>query len=183
MINAPISSQYSDGSKSMRAHAATLSSVESTSSFAFDVPVTPPAVYYSTRQIQADQLAQFFGASQKSRTDAVALPSYSAHGDIKLPTYEEKPKEPTTLARFMFIYGFVFPPFWLVGLIILTSELHPTAEWAVGKTEEEKIRLMQEMRMTEVKWAKRCVYALITLITVIFAIVVAAVFAKRRSSA
>jgi len=86
-----------------------------------------------------------------------------------------------TLARFMFIYGFIFPPFWIMGIVIRFSELRPTEDWEVGKSEDEKVRLLEEMRKTEVKWANRCIYALLTLITIIVVIVMAVVISKRRS--
>jgi hypothetical protein len=76
----------------------------------------------------------------------------------------------------------VFPPFWIMGLIILGSELRPTTGWEADKTEDEKVLLLAEMRKAEVKWARRCVYALLTLITIILSIVMIVVFAKRRSS-
>ena len=84
--------------------------------------------------------------------------------------------------KFNFLSGLVFPPFWIMGIIILCSTLRPTPDWEAGKTEDEKIRLLAEMRTAEVKWAKRCIYALLTLITVIVIIVLTVVFAKRRSS-
>jgi len=107
-----------------------------------------------------------------------------------------------TLARFMFVYGFsayfipfhslniklnyssvsVFPPFWIMGIVIRCSELRPTPDWEAGKSEDEKVRLLAEMRETEVKWANRCIYALLTLIAIIVIIVVVVVFTKRRSS-
>jgi len=66
-----------------------------------------------------------------------------------------------------------------MGIIILTSELRPTPDWETGKTDDEKVRLLAEMRRVEVKWAKRCIYALLTLITVIVIIVVAVVYGTR----
>jgi len=81
----------------------------------------------------------------------------------------------------MFVYGFVFPPFWLMGIVILVSELRPASDWETGKTEDEKTRLLAEMRTAEVKWAKRCIYALLVLITIIVTIVLAVILGKRRS--
>jgi len=149
----------------------TLSSAESTSSFKSDASPSVPAVHLFTRQAQADQVAQFFGASPKSR-----VPSYPTDGKSQRMCGTNA--EPVTLARFMFVYGFVFPPFWLMGIIILSSELRPTPDWEAGKTEGEKIRLLAEMRTAEVKWAKRCIYALLTLITVIATIILAVVFGR-----
>jgi hypothetical protein len=102
-VPAPKILRYSDDS--IHIHAVTLSSAESTSSFASDEPITPPAAYHSPLQVQADQIADFFGAPRKSRTRAVLPPSYSSDGDSQFPLHETK-AEPGTLARFMFIYGF-----------------------------------------------------------------------------
>jgi len=164
--------------------AVVLSSERSSSSSASDETIAaPPAAYYSPLQAQEDQLADFFGArrSNRTRTAAAIPPPYSSSDDSigKLPTYEVNEPEPSTLARFMFLYGFLFPPFWLMGIVILCSELRPTQDWETGKTEAQKARLLAEMRLTEVKWAKRCVWALLALTLVIATIVVAAVFAKR----
>ena len=98
-----VARSYPDGSA--RVHSVSLSSAESISSFASDTPITPPAAYYSTQQVQEDQLADFFGASRKSRTRAAVPPPYPSDGDARLPSYDA-PTEPVTLARFMFIYGF-----------------------------------------------------------------------------
>lgn len=67
-----------------------------------------------------------------------------------------------------------------MGIVILSSELTPSPSWDIGKTEEQKVAHWTEMRKIEVKWAKRSVWALFTLILVITVIVVAVVFAKRR---
>jgi hypothetical protein len=69
-----------------------------------------------------------------------------------------------------------------MGIVIRCSELRPTPDWEAGKSEDEKVRLLAEMRETEVKWANRCIYALLTLIAIIVIIVVVVVLTKRRSS-
>ena len=86
-------------------HAVSLSSTSSASSFTSDAPMAPPAAYHSAQQVQADQLADFFGASRKSRTRDVVPPPYPSDGDLQLPMHDAK-AEPVTLARFMFVYGF-----------------------------------------------------------------------------
>jgi len=178
----PQSGRLPDGSHYTRA--IVLNSERSSSSSASDETIAPPpAAYYSPLQAQEDQLADFFGARRSSRTRAAAVPPpYTSSDDSfgKLPTYDEDEAEQSTLARFMFLYGFLFPPFWLMGIVILCSELRPTVDWEEGKTEEQKVRLLAEMRLTEVKWAKRCVWALCALILTIAIVVVVAIFAKRR---
>lgn len=174
----PQISRYSNGST--HSPAFTLNRADTISSYASDTPTVPPAVYHTRQQIQDDRLAEFFGASRKSRAQAAASPPYSSEKDFQLPAYDAN-AEPMTLARFMFIYGFIFPPFWIMGIVIRFSELRPAEDWGVGKSEDEKDRLMAEMRTTEVKWANRCIYALLTLITIIAVIVTAVVVTKRRS--
>ncbi|KAJ7510471.1 hypothetical protein B0H11DRAFT_2216263 [Mycena galericulata] len=51
------------------------------------------------------------------------------------PEYTQKPKEPVTLAMYLFKFGFLFPPFWIMGIVILLSPLRappaatPSAAW------------------------------------------------------
>lgn len=67
-----------------------------------------------------------------------------------------------------------------MGFVILCSELTPSPTWDIGKTEEQKVAHWSEMRKIEVKWAKRSVWALFTLILLITIIVVVVVLLKRR---
>jgi len=141
----------------------------------------PPAAYYSPIQAQQDQLADFFGAKRGPRTRTAVPPPYSSEADLKekLPSYDTK-GEPETLARFMFLYGFLFPPFWFMGIVILFSELRPSVDWEIGRSEKEQAQLLDSLRTTEVKWAKRCIWALITFFLILSVVVVVAVVAKRR---
>lgn len=72
----------------------------------------------------------------------------------------------------------MFPPFWILGALILVSDLRspdaeesslpsssngPDAEhlsWLPDKTPAERAAIVQQIRNTEVKWAKRCLAAL-----------------------
>jgi hypothetical protein len=107
-----------------------------------------------------------------------------------LPPYLEEPpaysssgsNEPVMLAMYLFKFGFreylfiskyfldltyfplVFPPFWVMGALILLSPLrqpesNPSSVWLPEKTESERREIIQKMRATEVKWAKRCLVA------------------------
>jgi len=141
----------------------------------------PPAAYYAARlQAQDDQLAAFFGTKKPHTARVAAPPSYASQSDIKLPTYDAALAEPKTLARAMFLYGFLFPPFWLMGFVVLATKLSPAPQWAIGRSEEEQTRLLTEMRTAEIKWAKRCIGAFVIFVVVIAAVVVAVVLAKHR---
>ncbi|KAK7461976.1 hypothetical protein VKT23_008408 [Stygiomarasmius scandens] len=98
-----------------------------------------------------------------------------------LPPYLEEPPayganglvEPVTFAKYLFQFGFLFPPFWILGALILSSPLRmpdtstssdpSSSSWLPDKSEDEKKEILGKMRATEVKWAKRCFVALIVL--------------------
>jgi hypothetical protein len=156
-------------------------------------------------QLQDDMFSQFFGAKPQ-RTRALerrAPPPYLREGEFeKLPVYTACPcpgadDESKTLTRYLFVYGFctfvvttyiarydtdfslVFPLFWIVGVAIIFSPLRPAPEWETGKSEEERQRLLAEMRVSELKWAKRCLYAVVTLLVLIMVLVTTVVLVRR----
>lgn len=61
----------------------------------------------------------------------------------------------------------MFPPFWIFGAFILLSPLRepPPLDgfpaWMPEKTEAERREIIEKMRVVEIKWSKRCLYALI----------------------
>ncbi|KAJ4478562.1 hypothetical protein C8R41DRAFT_799429 [Lentinula lateritia] len=97
-----------------------------------------------------------------------------------LPPYIEEPpaytpsgsNEPITLAMYLFKFGFLFPPFWIIGAFILLSPLRqpestPSSVWLPEKTESEREEIIQKMRQAEVRWAKRCLVALCILLVLV----------------
>ncbi|KAG1791044.1 uncharacterized protein HD556DRAFT_1387266 [Suillus plorans] len=147
----------------------------------------PPQAHYSSVQLQDDMFAQFFGA-KPHRTRALERrvpPPYLHEGEFeKVPTYTAYPcpdadTKPKTLTRHLFFYGFFFPIFWIIGSAIIFSPLRPSSEWETGRSEEEKRRLLAEMRVSEVKWAKRCLYAMVALLVLIIVLVTAFVLVRR----
>lgn len=61
----------------------------------------------------------------------------------------------------------VFPPFWILGAIILLSPLTAPADFEPSKSEDERQQLVHIMRETEVKWAKRCAFALLAFVVLL----------------
>ncbi|KAG6907282.1 hypothetical protein DXG01_009587 [Tephrocybe rancida] len=134
---------------------------------------TPPSAVPE----ELNPLDEFFGytlatsRTHESRHDlsiADALPPYVE--DLP-PTYTLKAPEPLTLAKYLFKFGFLFPPFWIMGAWILWSPLRaPSSDsdvegaWMADKSESERQRVIEEMRKTEVRWALRCLWALLVLI-------------------
>jgi len=87
-------------------------------------------------------------------------------------------QEPNTLARIMFIYGFICPVFWFIGISLLFTPLRPTWEWEQGKTPEEKGILLHHHRQTELRWAWRCLYATLLLVIAIVVVVCSVKFSS-----
>ncbi|KAJ7454679.1 hypothetical protein FB451DRAFT_1278965 [Mycena latifolia] len=112
---------------------------------------------------------------------AVAPPPY-----VEAPEYAERAKEPVTLAMFLFKFGFLFPPFWIMSVVILMSPLRappaatPSAAWLPEKTDAERQVIIDRMRTAELKWAKRCLYALLAFVLAV-AVIAVAVWATHRS--
>jgi len=73
----------------------------------------------------------------------------------------------------------VFPIFWILGSIVLCIPLRAPADWEPSKTAEERAELIAHMRRTEMKWAKRCLIALASLIVLIIIIALAVWSATR----
>ena len=113
------------------------------------------------------------------------------------PPYYVAVAEPPTLAMYLFKFGFrtyflihmslhtphtrfpVFPLFWLAGAIVLLTPLNPPSGWEPSKTEAERQELLELLRRTEVKWAKRCLVAFGLLAIVVAMITLTAVLAMR----
>ncbi|KAG2363581.1 hypothetical protein BDR07DRAFT_1404004 [Suillus spraguei] len=150
-------------------------------------PAPPPEVHCSPMQLQYDMFSQFLGAKPHRTRDLErhAPPPYSRKGEFEtLPAYTACPcpgagNEPITLTRYLFVYGFFFPIFWIVGVAIIFSPLRPNPAWDTEKSAEERQRLLAEMRVSELKWAKRCLYALVALLVLIIVLVTTLVLVRR----
>ncbi|KAI6142620.1 hypothetical protein BKA82DRAFT_741431 [Pisolithus tinctorius] len=130
----------------------------------------------------SDPIDDFFGiarprATRESRHDS--YPSVSCVSDViamdgeapppyvdgaELPAYAVAPSEPATLAMYLFKFGFLFPPFWILGAMILLSPLHAPAEFEPTKPEADRQQLIRMIRDAEIRWAKRCAWALLILV-------------------
>lgn len=61
----------------------------------------------------------------------------------------------------------MFPPFWVLGAIILLTPLKAPADFEPTKSEDERREMVCIMRGAEIKWAKRSAWALIIFLVVI----------------
>lgn len=108
--------------------------------------------------------------SISSTTETLPPPYIRDHDEeTAVPGYEDG-QEVHTMARNLFLYGFMFPPFWLLGALILVIPLTPPESWA-DKSQEQVQSILAAMRVAERRWAWRCVMALASLILVILIIV------------
>ncbi|KAK0468995.1 uncharacterized protein EV420DRAFT_1296849 [Desarmillaria tabescens] len=104
------------------------------------------------------------------RTSVEMPPSYLESDPAPPPEYTQK-DEPVTLAMYLFKFGFLFPPFWIMGAFILFSPLHepsssPSDAWLPDKTDAEKEMIISRLRKAEVKWARRSLVAIVLLLVV-----------------
>ena len=63
---------------------------------------------------------------------------------------------------------------------MLLSPLRAPEDWEAGKSKREREELLASMRRAEVKWATRCLCALLVLALVAAALVLGALFVLRR---
>ncbi|KAI0371221.1 hypothetical protein BV20DRAFT_1017162 [Pilatotrama ljubarskyi] len=170
------------------------------------VPQPSPARTYSSRasasidDLPTNAIDDFFGVSRPSssrRTPSLTDTRDSRHDDICAPTpvdveslpppYEcsidppaySRVSDQPTLAMYLFKFGFLFPLFWIAGAFILLSPLQAPSDWESNKPEYERQEMIESMRRTEVKWAKRCLIALLVTTLTVAAIVLTAVFVLR----
>ncbi|KAH8993599.1 hypothetical protein EDB86DRAFT_2830108 [Lactarius hatsudake] len=107
-------------------------------------------------------------ADLTSEDEEARLPSYSEHIG---PCDDDKP---FLLAKFLFKYGFVFPPFWFLSILISLIPLTPPPTWELDKSPVEHATLLRHTRATERLWAHRSLCAagifsgLVTLTVAIF---------------
>lgn len=60
------------------------------------------------------------------------------------------------------------------------APMRVTADWQSDRTEEEKEKMLSEMRAAEAKWAKRCLWALLSFFVCLVILIAAVVVSTRR---
>ncbi|KAH9171088.1 hypothetical protein EDB89DRAFT_1974123, partial [Lactarius sanguifluus] len=78
-------------------------------------------------------------ADLTSEDEEARLPSYSEHIG---PCDDDKP---FLFAKFLFKYGFVFPPFWFLSILILLIPLTPPPTWELDKSPVERATLLRHI--------------------------------------
>ncbi|PVG04596.1 hypothetical protein CPB86DRAFT_692975 [Serendipita vermifera] len=123
----------------------------------------------STRPIGSFDLPRLSVSSASLSTLPPPYP-HDHDRDSRIPEYGEN-QEVQTMARSLFLYGFMFPPFWVLGALILVTPLTPDPSWYNTKSEHQIQSILSVMRATERRWAWRCVMALVFLILLVLIIV------------
>ncbi|KAG8892635.1 hypothetical protein FRB99_002562 [Tulasnella sp. 403] len=116
-------------------------------------------------------------AADTGSASLTSLPPPYGTPEFPAPAYGER-QEPATVSRYLFKYGFFFPPFWIIGVFVLFMRLEPTPEAECGKSAEEQAEEIILLRRAEVRWSKRCAYALLVCL-LITAIIVLSLFGAR----
>ncbi|KAI6000050.1 hypothetical protein EDD15DRAFT_2236413 [Pisolithus albus] len=181
--------QISRESETTTSHS--LNTGESSSTFPILPPRAAPSASHPRRQSRDDALTDFFGGrgqrvraqqpqQQRQPRQHRSPPPYSPDWDgEKLPAYAPSSSEPDTVARQLFKYGFFFPLFWAIGVYFMFAPMRVSPDWEQGKTEEEKAKILSDMRQTEMKWAKRCLWALVSFFVCMILVIVAVVVSRR----
>ncbi|KIM32952.1 hypothetical protein M408DRAFT_326644 [Serendipita vermifera MAFF 305830] len=102
--------------------------------------------------------------------------------EAAVPAYGDQ-QEVQTMARYLFFYGFLFPPFWILGSLILVTPLTPDPSWHAEKDQKTIENILSVMRVVERRWAWRCVIALSTLILLVLIIVGSVLLAQHFGAA
>jgi hypothetical protein len=130
-----------------------------------------PACSFTKGPCPTDNVVNLSRLSLSSATSSLP-PSYhrSLDEESAVPSYGEE-QEVQTMARYLFFYGFLFPPFWLLGSLILVIPLTPDPSWHAEKEQATIENILSVMRVVERRWAWRCVMALSSLILLILIVV------------
>ncbi|CDO69936.1 hypothetical protein BN946_scf184836.g10 [Trametes cinnabarina] len=156
-------------------------------------PVTPtqPSTL-TTLTYQNDLIGNFWGGRSQGMQAARPPPGSpdgggaanprAKHRHASLDTFDLKaPPEPRTLARTLFLYGFLFPLLWLAGMVLVFSPTRydPDLERAQVSSAEEMQQHKAAHRAAEEKWARRCMCASAVLLGLIVVVVVTIVLAMK----
>lgn len=130
-----------------------------------------PAASFSKGPSPTDNVVDLSRLSLSSATHSLPPPYHrSLDEESAVPGYGEE-QEVQTMARYLFFYGFLFPPFWILGSLILVTPLTPDPSWHAEKEQETIENILSIMRVVERRWAWRCVMAFSSLLVLILVIV------------
>ncbi|KAI0777264.1 hypothetical protein BD413DRAFT_601726 [Trametes elegans] len=155
----------------------------------------------ATDEPTTNAIDDFFGASRSSSSRSLLGTHNSRHDDVCVstpadddvesqvppPSYEcsldppaySRVADQPTLAMYLFKFGFLFPLFWIAGAFILLSPLEAPSDWESSKPEYERQEIIESMRRTEIKWAKRCLWALLATALVAAAVITIALLVMK----
>jgi type IV secretory pathway component VirB8 len=74
----------------------------------------------------------------------------------------------------------VCPILWFLSIFVILCPLDAPADWEQSKTPAQRARLLARMRATEVRWARRSLFAAFSLCVTIAVVVSVVVVVTRR---
>ncbi|KAI8992774.1 hypothetical protein BD414DRAFT_535356 [Trametes punicea] len=153
-------------------------------------PITPtqPSTL-ATLTHQNDLIANFWGGRSqgmqvRETREPPALqqkkPRHPSLDTFEIEDLKVTP-EPKTLARSLFLYGFLFPLLWPVGIALIFSPTKYNLDLEKGSvgSAEQMQRDKAAYRAAEEKWAKRCMWAFATLLGLLVVIIITVVLAMK----
>lgn len=152
--------------------------------------VTPDlAAQIAAHQHREELISQFWGGKpEKKAKPARASPPPAYAETERLPAYPDVSCEDSVnQAKWSWRNGFrgcalffrvpeaaadellffaVFPPFWIIGIIILCSPLRVEESWHADKSNNERKLLVLATRREEMKYGKRCLWAFLAFLAI-----------------
>ncbi|EIN05753.1 hypothetical protein PUNSTDRAFT_137246 [Punctularia strigosozonata HHB-11173 SS5] len=131
--------------------------------------VTPDlAAQIAAHQHREELISQFWGGKpEKKAKPARASPPPAYAETERLPAYPDMSGEDSVnQAKWSWRNGFLFPPFWIIGIIILCSPLRVEESWHADKSDDERKLLVLATRQEEMKYGKRCLWAFLAFLAI-----------------
>ncbi|WVQ74226.1 hypothetical protein IAR50_003822 [Cryptococcus sp. DSM 104548] len=112
---------------------------------------------------------------------SLGAPSEAESVIESLPTYEEESTmEPKTLAKTLWLYGFLCPLLWLIGMAIMCIPLSPVEEEVDPERAQKLDEMIVILRKCELKYARRCAWSFGAFSTALALVIMVAVVVSMR---
>ncbi|KAB5592240.1 hypothetical protein CTheo_4337 [Ceratobasidium theobromae] len=140
----------------------------------------------SPQVVRNQALAEFFGETATPPPEHAVTRSRRRRNDSTRGEMFANFSEPDTIAKYLFWYGFVFPPFWAIGTIVLflpmreSENIGPEMAEVGGhapmssnpRAANLSSRYLTLVRVTERRWARRCAFAWVSTLLLITVLVI-----------
>ncbi|KAL1938304.1 hypothetical protein VTO73DRAFT_11755 [Trametes versicolor] len=154
------------------------------------LPTPPPPAATQPSELwalghQADLIANFWGGGPQGARPAPPPKRPRGSRETSVESFElgmaKEWREPGTLARRMFVWGFLLPFLWMVGAVFVfkPTPYEPDLERASVASAEDMQRHKTAYRAAEEKWSRRCLIATMSFWGAVVVIVTTVVLAEK----